>query len=250
MHRCRAGTVVVAVGLALAAVGCGSDNGPSASFTSPDQGTSLAGGVPIAMSASGVRIEEAGEVHDGAGHFHVIADAGCTPKGEVITKDADHLHFGKGQTEGVIYLEPGKHQLCLEVGDGVHEALGVADTRTIDVAVTDQDEWCRVIGEVDALYREADSVEGDFAAYQAGFENVRRLLAQLEDGLAVIDQEQAEYVGAFLAENVKLVTAAIDASDPQDLEKRLLGVFGQKGLSTDTPGVAWIETECGIDVGT
>jgi hypothetical protein len=28
-------------------------------------------------------------------------------------RDADHVHFGGGQSEGTIYLEPGVHELCL-----------------------------------------------------------------------------------------------------------------------------------------
>ena len=114
------------------------DDEPEATvaFVSPVEGASIAGSVPLAMTADGITIEEAGEVHSGAGHFHVIADAGCLADGTSIIRDADHVHFGGGQHEGVIYLEPGTHELCLQVGDGIHTALDITDQVTIDVGIT------------------------------------------------------------------------------------------------------------------
>ena len=117
---------------ALAVASCGSDDEPiaTATFTSPEANAQVAGSVELEMAAEGITIEEAGEARDGAGHFHVIADAGCVSTGEGIAKDADHVHFGKGQTTGLIYLEPGSHDLCLQVGDGTHQALDITDRRT------------------------------------------------------------------------------------------------------------------------
>ena len=116
-------------------------------------------------------LEEAGEVNEGAGHFHVIADAGCVDVGDAITKDADHLHFGKGQTSGTIYLEPGSHELCLQVGDGVHEALDVTGTVTIEVGIGSQDESVRAdVEETIAIsleFSEAIAEAADEAAAEA-----------------------------------------------------------------------------------
>ena len=39
---------------------------------------------------------------------------------QVIPKDAQRLHFGKGQTEASVDLEPGQHTLQLVLGDGNH----------------------------------------------------------------------------------------------------------------------------------
>ena len=134
--------------------------GPTVAFTSPVDGASVAGGVELAMTADGVTIEEAGEVHGGAGHFHVVADAGCVPEGESIVRDADHVHFGGGQTDGVIYLEPGAHELCLQVGDGVHIALDITYQATVEVGINDRDQWCAVMGEVDGLFESTDARRG------------------------------------------------------------------------------------------
>ena len=37
-----------------------------------------------------------------------------------IPADANHVHFGKGQTETTIELKPGKHTLQLLLGDQLH----------------------------------------------------------------------------------------------------------------------------------
>lgn len=97
---------MLAIAVAVLA-SCGSDNTPTASFKLPTDGATIAGGVRVEMTADGIAIEEAGEAGDGAGHFQLIADQACTPTGQSIGMDADHVHFGKAQTEGVIFLEPG-----------------------------------------------------------------------------------------------------------------------------------------------
>ncbi|MGH3370831.1 MAG: hypothetical protein ACRDPR_12610 [Nocardioidaceae bacterium] len=69
----RAVLMAVPVGLLVAACG-DSDTRPSVAFSQPADGADLAGGVVVAMTADGLTIEEAGTVHGGAGHFHVIAE--------------------------------------------------------------------------------------------------------------------------------------------------------------------------------
>lgn len=103
------------------------------SFGAPASGASVARRFPVAMEAKGIEIEPAGAVREGAGHFHVMIDAGCVAPGEAITKDAQHVHFGKGQLEGQLFLEPGEHALCLQVADGAHVALPVTDEITVTV---------------------------------------------------------------------------------------------------------------------
>lgn len=75
----RCGFIVVLLG---AATGCGDDEpAATARFESPTDGARVAGALEVAMAADGVDIEPAGEVRAGAGHFHVIADDGCTALG-------------------------------------------------------------------------------------------------------------------------------------------------------------------------
>ncbi len=56
------------------------------------------------------------------GHHHLLVDA--TLEGDAlkfpIPNDEHHLHFGKGQTETVLTLPPGRHTLQLVLGDWQH----------------------------------------------------------------------------------------------------------------------------------
>lgn len=54
------------------------------------------------------------------GHHHLIIDSPLPPMDEEIPADNNHLHFGKGQTETRITLEPGTHTLQLVLGDHNH----------------------------------------------------------------------------------------------------------------------------------
>ena len=244
-HRRLAGIACV---IALVLTACGDDDGPTVTLTAPTDDAHIAGGVQLAMSADGLTIEEAGEVHDDAGHFHVIADDGCTETGAAVARDADHVHFGKGQSEGVIYLEPGAHELCLQAGDGEHIALDATDTVSIQVGIADQDEWCAVIGEVDVLFDATDNNDDEFAVKQVAYEGIRRLLVQLEDGLDQIDAAVREDISATLAFAANLVNTLIAAEDEaaarEALEELFEGVQGDDRL----PGAQWISDNCGVDV--
>lgn len=109
------------------------EEGASVSFASPEDGAEVTSPVTVEMEAEGITIEPAGEVREGAGHFHVMVDVGCVERGETIPGDTEgYHHFGKAQTEAELELEPGEHTLCLQVGDGAHTALDL----THEIAVT------------------------------------------------------------------------------------------------------------------
>ena len=57
-----------------------------------------------------------------SGHHHLLIDAKITGAAlnNPIPSDANHRHFGKGQTETTIELSPGKHTLQLLLGDWKH----------------------------------------------------------------------------------------------------------------------------------
>jgi len=130
----RLAALVAPAALLLAARGDATGDA-TVTFAQPADDAIVAGGLVVKMTATGITIEEAGKVHEGAGHFHVSADDGCTRPGETVPRDADHVHFDGGQTEGVIYLEPGTHELCLQAGDGSHVALDASDGVTVEVAI-------------------------------------------------------------------------------------------------------------------
>ena len=235
----------VIVGIALSVVGlgaCGSDgadeSGPTAEFSAPVDGATVAGGVAVEMVAQGITIEEAGEANAGAGHFHVIADAGCVDVGDGITKDGDHVHFGKAQTSGTIYLEPGSHDLCLQVGDGVHEALDVTDTVTVEVGIGSQDEWCAVVGEVDELFA-ANDEEEEFAVQQSIVENERRLLTQLNASTEFVDESVRADVEETIAISLDFSEAIAQAADEAAAEAAV-ATFYESSAGVPETAATWI----------
>ena len=130
------------------------------------------------------------------------------------------MHFGGGQTDGVIYLEPGTHELCLQVGDGVHLALDITDQATVEVGITDLAQWCAVIDDVDDLFEATDTGGDDFAVRQIGYENIRRLVTQLEDGLDYVDPEVRADLAETLSFAIEITTALIDAKDRVTRKRR------------------------------
>jgi len=251
MQRTSRAITAVALAMSFGALACSSDDpgpnaGASVEFTSPDDRAAVAGGVHVAMRATGITIERSGDVHDNAGHFHVIADHACTEPGAAIAKDADHVHFGGGQTEGVIYLDPGDHELCLQVGDGQHIALDVTDTVSVTVGVTTRDQWCSVVKDVDDLFAATDASEDDFAVKQTSYENLGRLIRQLEDGLEQVDADARELVATTLAFGASIVNAIVAADDETAAEEALGDVFAE--VSEPLPGGTWILENCGVDV--
>jgi Domain of unknown function (DUF4399) len=65
-------------------------------------------------------IAPASVVYPNTGHHHLLIDAPLPPMDDPIPNDRTHLHFGRGQTEAVVELTPGKHTLQLLMGDADH----------------------------------------------------------------------------------------------------------------------------------
>jgi hypothetical protein len=241
---------VVAASLMLGAVaGCSDDGSTRAvSFASPSADASTAGSVSVVMKADGLTIEPAGAVHAGAGHFHLIADGGCLAKGATIPKDADHVHFGKGQTEGRIYLGPGTHELCLQMGDGTHVALDATDTVKVTVGVTSTSQWCAVAKEVDDLFTAADNSEDDFATKQVSYEQIRRLVAQLTDGLAHVDASVRPQVAQLMDFATTVAETYTEAADEAAAAAAADTAFAQPELPPHSAAAQWILSTCDVDV--
>ena len=248
-HRRVIRTATIGVVIATAALtSCGgSDDEPSVTFRAPADGANVAGGVTLDMSADGVTIEEAGEAHAGAGHFHVIIDDGCVAEGTTVPKDADHVHFGKGQTSGTVYLSPGQHTLCLQVADGVHKAMAVSDSVTVSAGISTRDEWCKAIRELDVLFTETDTNGEPFAVRQVGYENAHRLLEQLDEAIEEVDATARADVGAALEVGMTIAATFSEGADEQSAFDEVQAVL-QASNATLAAGAPWINQECGVDI--
>lgn len=86
---------------------------------------------------SPISIAPAGDMTPNTGHFHLLIDTVLTPEQMKlpIPNDAQHLHYGKGQTEATLTLPAGSHTLQLVLGDGAHK-LHQPPVMTAPVTIT------------------------------------------------------------------------------------------------------------------
>ena len=105
-------------------------------FIEPANGAVVGNEVKVVMGVRGMEVKPAGTVAENTGHHHLLIDATPLNAGESIpVGSAQHLHFGKGQTETTIKLTPGEHKLTLQFADGAHVSYGEKMRSTITVTV-------------------------------------------------------------------------------------------------------------------
>lgn len=102
----------------------------------PKDGAAVTSPVAVKFGIEGMDIAPAGTDTPNTGHHHLIIDSKVTDVTQPIPADANHVHFGKGQTETTIKLKPGAHTLQLVLGDKNHVPHNppvVSDVITITV---------------------------------------------------------------------------------------------------------------------
>ena len=86
----------------------------------PKDGETVTSPVTVRFGLRGMGIAPAGVAMENTGHHHLLIDTGPPPFDQPIPADAKHVHFGKGQTETVVTLAPGRHTLQLLLADHLH----------------------------------------------------------------------------------------------------------------------------------
>ena len=89
-------------------------------FVAPQDGSQVTSPITVQFGLSGMGVAPAGLSKENTGHHHLIVDADLPDMDEPIPSDANHRHFGGGQTEVVLELPPGQHTLQLLLGDFTH----------------------------------------------------------------------------------------------------------------------------------
>jgi len=87
---------------------------------SPEDGATVSSPVKVKFGLEGMVLAPAGSNKPNSGHHHLLIDANEPKMDEPIPKDANHVHFGKGQSEAMVDLKPGEHTLQLLLGDKAH----------------------------------------------------------------------------------------------------------------------------------
>ena len=104
-------------------------------FKWPKDGSTVASPVFIDMGLEGMTVEPAGKVKNGFGHHHLLINQKFWPEGSVIPTSDTTLHYGQGQTDTSIELDPGTYILSLQFADGVHASYGEKMSATIKINV-------------------------------------------------------------------------------------------------------------------
>ena len=105
-----------------------SAKGASQYIVNLKNGDEVSSPVKIVFGLSGMGIAPAGVDKENTGHHHILLDRPNIGEGEDgadefefnLPADENHIHYGKGQTEAVLELTPGKHTIQLVLGDKDH----------------------------------------------------------------------------------------------------------------------------------
>jgi hypothetical protein len=106
-------------------------------FVEPADGATVTSPLKVVFGAEGVEIKPAGDLTPNSGHHHLILDAPASEAGSAVPADANHLHFGGGQTETTVELSPGEHTLTMQLADFAHRSYGPGFSATLKVTVTE-----------------------------------------------------------------------------------------------------------------
>ena len=87
---------------------------------SPKDGETVTSPVTVRFGLRGMGIAPAGVTMENTGHHHLLIDTDPPPFNLPVPADENHVHFGKGQTEAVVKLAPGRHKLQLLLADHLH----------------------------------------------------------------------------------------------------------------------------------
>ena len=94
--------------------------GAAVYFISPADGAVVKSPVTVRFGLAGMGVAPAGIAREETGHHHLIVDSPLPDLALPIPSDAHHHHFGGGQTETTLELDPGTHTLQLVMGDASH----------------------------------------------------------------------------------------------------------------------------------
>lgn len=109
--------------------------GAMVEIVSPKDGDVVGKEFVVYFGLSGMGVAPAGIDIEGTGHHHLLVDQTALPP-EGKPMGSPPIHFGKGQTQTTLTLEPGKHTLQLIMGDKIHIPHNppiVSETITIEV---------------------------------------------------------------------------------------------------------------------
>jgi hypothetical protein len=132
-------TAALVMAFTSTAYAAGGNQPPAAAqgvyLVAPADGATVSSPFKVQFGIKGMTVSPAGTLVEGSGHYHLLINADVIPKGDVVPADAQHLHFGKGQTETELKLDPGTYKLTVLFADGLHKSYGSDMSASISVTV-------------------------------------------------------------------------------------------------------------------
>jgi hypothetical protein len=112
--------------------------GPGVYFVNLKDGDTVTSPFRVVFGVHGLGIAPALIEKENTGHHHLLIDTELTEEEMeyAIPNDAQHLHFGGGQTETVLQLPSGQHTLQLVFGDLNHELHKPAPIMSEKITIT------------------------------------------------------------------------------------------------------------------
>jgi hypothetical protein len=96
---------------------------PEIFLRAPANGATVPRTFPVVFGLRNYGVAPAGMALKGTGHFHVLINVDAPPIGTVIPADSLHRHFGGGQIETTLTLEPGTYTLRAVLADHEHKVI-------------------------------------------------------------------------------------------------------------------------------
>jgi len=98
-----------------------SSDGADVFILEPGNGATVSSPVTVKFGITNMTVAKAGDNQPNSGHHHLLIDLEELPNLNAPLPTTDQiLHFGGGETETVIELEPGQHTLQLLLGNYLH----------------------------------------------------------------------------------------------------------------------------------
>ncbi|MBK1635891.1 DUF4399 domain-containing protein [Rhodovulum adriaticum] len=91
-------------------------------IVAPEDGATVASPVTVRFGLQGMGVAPAGVDNAMTGHHHLLIDVDpdTVDYSQGVPADDNHIHFGGGQTEVTLDMDPGTYTLWLLLGDANH----------------------------------------------------------------------------------------------------------------------------------
>lgn len=127
--------ICAAAGILSACASYSSQPAQSVTLIEPSNGAVVSSPFKVKFGVTGMKVEPAGEIIANTGHHHLLINMGAVTANEAIPFTSKHIHFGKGQVEAEVKLDPGAYTITAQFANGEHQSYGKPMSHTIQITV-------------------------------------------------------------------------------------------------------------------